>query len=52
EIFRFEQTGVDADSKVLGHFSASGVRPRFAERLRLFGAAVPDAAFDPVRVYE
>ena len=52
EIFRFEQTGVDANSKVLGHFSATGVRPRFAERLRLFGAAVPDAAFDPVRVYE
>jgi pilus assembly protein CpaF len=52
EIFRFEQTGVDPNGKVLGHFCATGVRPRFAERLRLFGAAVPDAAFDPVRVYE
>jgi pilus assembly protein CpaF len=52
EIFRFEQTGVDADSRVLGHFGATGVRPRFAERLRLFGAAVPDAAFDPGRTFE
>ncbi|MDP3668780.1 MAG: CpaF family protein [Telluria sp.] len=52
EIFRFEQTGVDCDGKVLGHFCATGVRPRFAERLRMFGAAVPDSTFDPVRVYE
>jgi hypothetical protein len=41
EIFRFEQTGIDADGKVQGHFCATGVRPRFAERLRMFGAAVP-----------
>jgi pilus assembly protein CpaF len=52
EIFRFDQTGVAADGKVLGQFCATGVRPRFAERLRLFGAPVPDAAFDPSRVYE
>ncbi|WP_295995578.1 CpaF family protein [Rugamonas sp.] len=52
EIFRFEQTGVDASGKVQGQFSATGVRPRFADRLRLFGAAVPDSVFDPDRVYE
>ena len=52
EIFRFEQTGVGADGKVLGHFSATGVRPHFADRLRLFGAAVADAAFDPDRIFE
>ena len=52
EIFRFEQTGVGPDGKVLGHFCASGVRPRFAERLRLFGAAVPETAFDPDRIFE
>ncbi|MBB5370271.1 MULTISPECIES: CpaF family protein [unclassified Janthinobacterium] len=52
EIFRFEQTGVDKDGKVLGHFCATGVRPRFTERLRMFGAAVPDSVFDPDRIYE
>jgi pilus assembly protein CpaF len=51
EIFRFEQTGVDADGKVLGHFCATGVRPRFAERLRMFGAAVPEDTFDPDRIF-
>ena len=52
EIFRFEQTGVDAAGKVLGHFCATGVRPRFTERLRMFGAPVPDTVFDPDRIYE
>ncbi|MBJ7309514.1 CpaF family protein [Rugamonas sp. CCM 8940] len=52
EIFRFEQSGVDAAGKVQGRFFATGVRPRFAERLRMFGAAVPDSVFDPDRVYE
>jgi pilus assembly protein CpaF len=52
EIFKFNQTGVGPDGKVMGHFCATGVRPRFADRLRLFGAAVPDSAFDPSRIYE
>ena len=52
EIFAFRQSGVTQEGKVLGHFCATGVRPRFAERLRLFGAAVPDSAFDPTRIYE
>ncbi|AVR98953.1 CpaF family protein [Pseudoduganella armeniaca] len=52
EIFRFEQTGVDGHGKVQGHFFATGVRPRFADRLRLFGAPVPDSVFDPDRVFE
>jgi pilus assembly protein CpaF len=51
EIFHFEQTGVDKDGKVLGHFCASGVRPRFAERLKMFGVPVPDDTFDPDRVF-
>ena len=51
EIFRFEQTGVDADGKVQGHFCATGVRPRFAERLRMFGAPVAEDTFDPDRIF-
>jgi pilus assembly protein CpaF len=51
EIFRFEQTGVDAEGKVQGHFCATGVRPRFAERLKMFGAPVPEDTFDPDRIF-
>src|SRR5450830_891278 len=36
EIFAFKQSGVSDDGTVMGHATASGVRPRFAERLRTF----------------
>jgi pilus assembly protein CpaF len=51
EIFRFEQSGVDTDGLVLGQFCATGVRPRFTERLKTFGAIVDDDAFDPDRIF-
>jgi pilus assembly protein CpaF len=37
EIFRFDQTGVDAQGKVLGEFRVSGVRPRSMERIERYG---------------
>ena len=52
EIFTFKRTGMSAEGKVLGHFCATGIRPRFVERLRTFGVTVPDASFDPTRIYE
>jgi pilus assembly protein CpaF len=51
EIFAYHQTDVDADGKIVGHFQASGVRPRFADRLRTFGIHLPDRMFDPARRY-
>jgi pilus assembly protein CpaF len=51
EIFTYHQTGVDADGKIIGHFQATGVRPRFAERLLSFGILLPDRMFDPARHY-
>jgi pilus assembly protein CpaF len=47
EIFAYKQTGVADDGTVLGHFSASGVRPKFAERLRTFGITLPTQIFEP-----
>lgn len=52
EIFTFKQTGVGTDGQVQGHFQATGVRPKFTERLRAFGVMLPDAMFDPSRRYE
>jgi pilus assembly protein CpaF len=52
EIYRFHQTGVTADGQVAGHFRATGLRPKFMERLKAFGLSVPDAAFDPSLIYE
>ncbi len=47
EIFRFEPAGIAPDGAVLGRFRPSGIRPRFTERLRARGIALPDALFDP-----
>lgn len=52
EIFGYRQTGVDADSAVEGYFHATGVRPKFSERLRSFGISLPDAMFDSTRRYQ
>jgi pilus assembly protein CpaF len=52
EIYTFEQTGVAADGSVQGHFRATGIRPKFAERLRIFGVPVREDLFDPSRRYE
>jgi len=52
EIFAFRQTGVGPDGAVEGHFHATGVRPKFSERLKSFGIALPDAMFDSARRYQ
>ncbi len=49
EIFAFRQTGVAGDGTVQGHFGATGVRPKFMERLRAHGVALADRLFDPTR---
>ncbi|MGU7782962.1 CpaF family protein [Burkholderia sp. PU8-34] len=52
EIFTFKRTGMDQDGTVRGHFCATGVRPKFAERLQAFGINLPDSLYDPARRYE
>ena len=52
EIYVFRQTGVSAEGAVQGHFCATGIRPRFLERLRAFGQHLADDMFDPRRIYE
>ena len=52
ELFTFQQTGLDENRKVKGRFKATGVRPKFAERLAAKGVALPPELFDPHKVYE
>jgi pilus assembly protein CpaF len=47
EIFAFKQTGVSDDGSVTGQSAPTGVRPRFAERLRTFGVHLPAHIFEP-----
>ncbi|MES2784563.1 MAG: CpaF family protein [Pseudomonadota bacterium] len=52
ELFAYRQTGMTNDGKVIGHFQATGVRPKFSDRLRAFGTVLPDSMFDPTRRFE
>ncbi|MDR6539067.1 CpaF family protein [Variovorax soli] len=52
EIFAFRQTGVGPEGQVEGYFHATGVRPKFTERLHAFGISLPDAIFDPAKRYQ
>ena len=46
EIFMYERTGVDQQGQVLGRFRPTGIRPRFAERLKTCGLQLPRVFFE------
>jgi pilus assembly protein CpaF len=50
EIFFFHQTGVSDIGHVQGHFTATGIRPRFFERLTSRGISLPTTLFEPHRL--
>ena len=45
DIFVFERSGLSKDGRVLGKFRATGVRPKFSERLRAAGIELPATLF-------
>ena len=49
EIFKFDQTGIAPDGQVQGRFVATGIRPKFVQRLKTRGIALRDDLFDPIR---
>ena len=47
EVFRYQRTGLTPDNKIIGHFTANGVRSHFSERFRLWGYDLPASIFEP-----
>ncbi|MGI6514574.1 MAG: CpaF family protein [Syntrophomonadales bacterium] len=47
DIFIYEQTGLDTRGKVAGRHRATGIRPRFLQRLTAEGIFIPADIFDP-----
>ena len=47
EIFKYVRTGTAPDGTVQGHFTATGVRPRFLTQLLNQGVKLPGNLFDP-----
>lgn len=46
DIFLFEKQGLDANGRVKGRFFATGIVPKFAERLKAAGIPLPLSALD------
>ncbi|GAA3868911.1 CpaF family protein [Celeribacter arenosi] len=47
EVFRFQRTGLTPDNKIIGHFTATGVRSHYSERFRMWGYDLPASLFEP-----
>jgi pilus assembly protein CpaF len=45
DIFIYEREGIGADEKVQGHFRATGIRPRFSDRLKAYGIDLSSLLF-------
>jgi pilus assembly protein CpaF len=46
DLFVFDKQGVSSEGRVLGTFNAVGIRPKFAERLKVVGFDLPLNMFD------
>ena len=49
EVFRYQRTGLTADNKIIGHFTATGVRSHFSERFKMWGYDLPPSLFEPTK---
>jgi len=50
EIFRFKMMGRDENNNVIGHFEATGIRPKMMDELSAHGINLPPDIFRPERV--
>ncbi|MEP1933618.1 MAG: CpaF family protein, partial [Roseibium sp.] len=48
EIFRYQRVGLTPDNKIIGHFTATGVRSNFSDRFKMWGFDLPPQIFEPI----
>lgn len=48
EVFRYERLGLEPDGKIIGRFTATGVRSHFSDRFRQWGYDLPAQIFEPM----
>jgi pilus assembly protein CpaF len=49
EVFRYQRTGLAPDGKIIGHFTATGVRSHYSERFKQWGYDLPASIYEPNR---
>jgi len=48
EIFRYERLGLAPDGRIIGRFTATGVRSAYADRFKQWGFDLPASIYEPV----
>ncbi len=48
EVFRFQRLGVASDGKIIGRFTANGVRSHYADRFKQWGYDLPASIYEPI----
>ena len=46
DVFVFKQTGIGPTGRVLGDLQPTGIRPKFADRLRMYGLTIGEDVFN------
>ncbi|KFE35634.1 CpaF family protein [Thioclava atlantica] len=49
EVFRYERLGLAPDGKIIGRFTATGVRSHYSDRFRQWGYDLPASIYEPVQ---
>ena len=50
EIFRYQRVGLTPENKIIGHFTATGVRSHYSERFRMWGYDLPASIYEPTKM--
>jgi pilus assembly protein CpaF len=50
DIFMYDRQGMDEDGRVMGRFKATGIRPKFADRLQSYGIKLSSLLFENLGV--
>ena len=48
EVFRYQRVGLTPDNKIIGHFTATGVRSHYSDRFKMWGYDLPPQIFEPM----
>ncbi|PRX38309.1 pilus assembly protein CpaF [Meinhardsimonia xiamenensis] len=47
EIFRFQRLGIEPNGKIIGQFTATGIRSHYSNRFKQWGYDLPPSIFEP-----
>lgn len=50
ELFKYQRVGLTPENKIIGQFTATGVRSHFSERFRMWGYNLPMSIYEPTRM--